>query len=250
MNFMTSSLGWLMLGALTSRTHISRQANDAPTFSTPENYVAYGTTALPSYGFPSSSKVRSSDGATSDNSFLAKKDSLDAAPKNVIYVPRNPDTEMYNDVNQEELERERLYEAQVQEYRRRKKLEQMRAQGQLASASENVQVTSDKGEDATPFRSHPTLTPEEMDQQNANQKELDKRLMKIESYKKYLEQQQHQSGYDLYRNADKELDTQSLNERKSRPDILVKRKGPFVTTKGGNLIRKVRKIIKKPSSSN
>ena len=73
--------------------------------------------------------------------------------------------------------------------------------------------------------------------------------MKIESYKKYLEQQQHQSGYDLYRNADKELDTQSLKERKSRPDILVKRKGPFVTSKGGNLIRKVRKIIKKPSSS-
>ena len=218
-------------------------------FEVPEDYTAYGTTALPTYAPASSGKVRSSDGDSSQNSFLSKKDSMKTSPENIIYV--SPDSEQgMNDVSQQELERERLYELQVQEYRRRKKLEQLISQKQQGAASEQVEVTSDRRNDKIPFRLHPTYTPEEQEQQKSNQAELDRRLMKIESYKKYLAQQDQKSAAHLSKNSEQMTvhNGASLDMKQVQPEILVKRKGPIITTKGGNVVRRVRKIIKKPSS--
>ena len=250
---MSSSLAWLALGALTSRTHISRQANDPPTYEVPADYTAYGTTAFPSYPSVASSKHRSTDGDSAEQSFLSKKDTSKSTPKNIVYVPNNSEQEMYNDVNRDELERERLYELQVQEYRRRKKLEQLRSQNQQEAASEQVEIIADRTNAEMPYRKHPTPTPEEQAQQKSNQDELDKRLMKIESYKSYLvQQQQKQASTSLPQN---KLPVATYNERilgkeEVQPNVLVKKKGPFVQTKGGNVVRRVRKILKKPSLSN
>ena len=233
-------MAWLALGMLTSRTHISRNANEPTTFEIPEDYTAYGTTVLPSYG-SASSKVRSSDGTSPENSFSSKTDKTNPTSQNIIYV----NEQEMNGINQGELERERLYELQVQEYRRRKKLEQLRLQQQDTSASEPLETVSDRRGDKTPFRLHPSpVTPEEQAQKEANQNELNKRLMKIESYKKYLAQQQHLAGEQnagIVSNAPKDQQVQ--------PEALVKRKGPIVSSKGGNVVRRVRKIIKKSSSS-
>ena len=85
-NFASSSLAWMALGMLTSRTHISRDANEPSTFEIPEDYTAYGTTVLPSYSSASSSKVRSSDGDSPENSFSSKTDKTNLSPENIIYV--------------------------------------------------------------------------------------------------------------------------------------------------------------------
>lgn len=233
-------MAWLALGMLTSRTHISRNANEPSTFEIPDDYTAYGTTVLPSYGSASSSKVRSSDGTSPENSFMSKTDKSNPSPENIIYVS---EPEM-NSINQAEMERERLYELQVQEYRRRKKLEQLRSQQQETTASEQVEVISDRRDGKVPFRLHPTeVTLEEQAQKDANQKELDKRLLKIESYKKYLAQQRTEGknvGSPAYA---------PDNTKQVQPETLVKKRGPIITTKGGNVVRRVRKIIKKSSSS-
>ena len=249
MNFVSSSLMWLALGALTSRTEVSRKVSDAPTFEVPDNYVAYGTTALPSYG-PASSQVRSSDGEVKEDLFWKTKDVVKSQPENIIYGPVHPEQEVYNNINQEEMEREKLYEIQVQEYRRRKKLEQLRMKNQKEAASEQVVVISDGKKDSSPFRSHPTLTQVEKTQLKSNQNELDKRLMKIESYKKYLAQHQQQSKDQLsQQNKQQEAyNRKDLNNHEAQPDVLVKKKGPIVTRRGGNVVRKIRKILKKPSS--
>ena len=220
-------------------------------YEVPEDYTAYGTTSLPTYSPAPSSKVRSSDGDSTKNSFLSKKDSMKTSPKNIVYVA--PDSEQgMNDVSQDELERERLYELQVQEYRRRKKLEQLISQKQQGSASEQVEVMSDRRNDKIPFRLHPTLTQEEQEQQKSNQAELDRRLMKIESYKKYLSQQEQTSAAHLSKNSEQMTahNEPTLDMKQVQPNILIKKKGPFITTKGGNVVRRVRKIIKKPSSFN
>ena len=225
---------------LTSRTHISRNANEPSTFEIPDDYTAYGTTVLPSYGSASSSKVRSSDGVSAENSFMSKTDQPNSSPKNIIYVS---EPEM-NSINQAEIERERLYELQVQEYRRRKKLEQLRSQQQETTASEQVEVISDRRDGKIPFRLHPTaVTPEEQAQKEANQKELDKRLLKIESYKKYLAKQ---------RTEEQNVGTAAFtpdNTKQVQPETLIKKRGPIVSSKGGNVVRRVRKIVKKSSSS-
>ena len=217
-------------------------------YEVPEDYTAYGTTALPSYKSAPSSKVRSSDGDSTKNSILSKKDSMKTSPPSVIYV--SPDSgQGMNDVSQEELERERLYELQVQEYRRRKKLEQLISQKQQGAASEQVEVMTDRSNGKIPFRLHPTLTPEEQEQQKTNQAELDRRLMKIESYKQYLAQQEQNPAAHLSKKSEQMTahNEPILVMKQVQPDTLLKKKGPIITTKGGNVVRRVRKIIKKPS---
>ena len=231
----------MALGMLTSRTHISRDADEPSTFEIPEDYTAYGTTVLPSYSSASSSKVRSSDGNSAENSFSSKTDKTNLSPQNIIYV----NEQEMNGINQSQLERERLYELQVQEYRRRKKLEQLRSQQQETAASEQFEVSSEGRQDKAPFRLHPTsVTPEEQVQKEANQQELNKRLMKIESYKKFLAQQQQLED----RNPGIATKV-SENSYQVQPESLIKKRGPIVTTKGGNVVRRVRKVIKKSSSS-
>ena len=232
----------------------------------PDDFLAYGTTPMPSNGYVlSSNKMRSSEGNSHDIG------SMKTNQENIIYMNRNSlegnptatqsdvsgysgtlnngQKPMYN-LSQEEMDR--MYEMKVQEYRRRKELEQLRLQNHQGAESQQVEVISDRSGELTqkgPFRSHPEFTPEEKKQQMANQEELDRRLMKIDSYKKYLAQQQQQSMGKLTEPIalSENKNAQSFNKNEVKPDALVKRKGPFVKNRGG-MVRKLRKIKKSPPS--
>jgi len=262
-NFFSSSIAWGLLGMLTSRTQVGR-SEKATTYTMPDDYLAYGTTPMPSNGYVlSSNKMRSSEGhsheigsmkTNQENTIYMNRNSLEGHPvatesdaSGYSGTLNNGQKPMYN-LNQEELDQ--MYEMKVQEYRRRKQLEQLRLQSHRGAESEQVQVISDRSDELTqkgPFRSHPEFTTEEKKQQKANQEELDRRLMKIDSYKKYLAQQQQQSMGKLTDPIalSENKNVQSFNKNEVKPDSLVKRKGPFVKNRGGK-VRKLRKIKKSP----
>ena len=198
-NFISTSVAWVALGALTSRTQISRDVHGGSYSSSPEE-------TLPSYSVPS---LRSNG----DNSGPFRS------------VPIASSSNSRGNLEDEKEERERLYEFQVQEYRKQKEMEAMRQQ-QKAMLRHGDQNTI-----------RPSLKPQMKTMDDGlivdENDELQRRLIEMENHKKIM---QMKSGMKAL----KETQENYLRKRvgESAEQVYVKSKGSPVKRK-----RKIKKVI-------
>ena len=227
-NYVSSSLAWLLLSMLTSQTEIAGRDVDGSAYHAP----------TPSYQSPATSYSLA-------NEHFAASEANEVKAALTSSNSREQQNQLMADSVSAELEaaakldqQERLYELQVQEYRRRKKAEAIKRKKMMMEAAASEQkaakfvpsVAFEGGEEAAP------------------PSQLNKRLSKVETYQKYLKKQQLQQ--QLAQQQQQQLAQQqpllqrraSDNIEEPQPslmtDVHVKSKG------SGGPMRRLRKIKK------
>ena len=208
-NFAASSIAWLAISMLTSRTTLGRDVGSG----------YHSPTSSSSSSYDSSATLRSEGVFDPD---YAANELSNSSPNSRQNMGDSLSSEMAK-----KLEQERLYEIQVQEYRRRKKMEAMKMKKAAMMAASEADAVAVRRDFMPSFK-----TSEDGPMVEEGPEKMKQRTMDVEKYQKYMQMKKAAENQLRKRVGTEEMDAEKV----------------VIKSKGAPAVRRIRKI-KKPSSS-